>query len=202
MAPETKDINLLVKPRNARILRAMRASGFESVAQLCRGIGMSQSRVGGLVNMTLGPWNFRFNRWTWSAQSLADALGVLPDDLWPGAMREIRARVSSAEIEVTLDEMRAISGVAPDPAILIENKMVMEVLFENLTVREQTVVNLRMHGGTLRECAAVMKTFGLGDVTRSRIQQIEARAHRKIRRDARNKFGTYHVDELLHLGGE
>jgi len=187
------DINLLIKPRNARILRIMRLQGWETVGAMCTALGRGATNVGCLVNMTKSPLNAKSGEWTFRAKQLAKDLHVEPEDLWPEHMRKIVARKSSAEIEVSLDQAIAISSGHDSPSYLLENKKVVDVLLTALTPRERAAIKMRMLGGTLEEGARVYS------VTRERFRQIEQKAYRKIKRAALVKFGAKCTRDLIEV---
>lgn len=194
------DINLLVKPRSARILRAMRTAGFESVADLCRATGTSNPRpIHDLLNMKTPPIN-RKGEWREIALRIAACLKVRAEDLWPEHMRTLTVRKTRAEMEVSLDDAVAIASAEPSAQLLLEQKDVAEELLGCLTQRERAAISLRMNGATLAEAGRALGRLGIGAVTQERFRQIEQKAYRKMRDRAAAKFRAKEYDELFSDG--
>ena len=185
-----KDINLLIKPRNARIIREMRAQGWASVSALCESAHLQQTTIGQLVNMTISPLHRKTQKWRKAAIDLATCLRVTPGILWPDHMQRIIANKAKAEIEVSLDHAMRLSSPELDPSLLLEHKEIIDSLFDGLTPRVRALIDMRMHGATLEEAGSAL------NVSRERIRQIEARAHRKMKHKALTKFGANNLSEI------
>ncbi len=198
---QDRDINLLIKPRNARLLRLMRAMGWETVGAMCAANNLPPQTVGSLVNMTESPLSKISGEWRVPAKKLADVLHVTPDIIWPEHMQKVIASRAKTEVEVSLDEAISISDQSNSAAHLLENKQVVDDLLSVLTPRERAVVTMRMNGGTLAQCGRALGAVGLNAVTGARLRQIEEKAHRKMKRKAVVKFKAEHTRELLHLDG-
>ncbi len=196
MTHSNSDINLLIKPRNAHILRLMRGLGYKTVAAFCRAADMHGTLVGQFVNMTRSPISPVTGQWLKAAERIAENLNVTPDILWPGHMKHLRARKTQTELEVGLDTAVALCRNASNPANLLEGVQAVESLFGVLTVRERAIITMRMAGGTLAEVGRALGQVDLGAVTQERLRQIEANAHRKMRTAAKRKYGAECADDI------
>jgi hypothetical protein len=156
---------------------------------------MAQNEAGRLVNMTVSPL-LENNKWRKSAIDLATILHVTPDILWPDHLRRVISSRSMAEIEVSLDDAIRISSPNSEPSLLLENREIAETLLGELTDRERAVIALRMDGATLKEAGRELGNLGMGAVSGARLRQIEAKAHRKMKRKALTAFGAKSLADL------
>jgi RNA polymerase sigma factor (sigma-70 family) len=142
--------------------------------------------------------------WRKCALTIASALGVQPDELWPDAVLAIKSRRST--IKVSGDEMRSLGMSSRDVARSLigevsspvdavirgelERELEREVTaaLDALTPREAEVIRMRFgfdgacradrpegEGHTLESTSAYLS------VSRERVRQIEAKALRKLR---------------------
>ena len=175
-----KDYRVLVKVKNANILRALERAGFTSVSAFCRGHKLSQSSVGELINLRVAPVSGYPLR---CAEQLSVALNVPIWDLFSDEqMTPLEKNTSQAD--VSLDDMLPmIAGAQFDPLQRLvddDNKVTIDaVLATGLTPREEQVIRSRC--GLDGEAKTL---FQLGEelgVTRERVRQIELKALRRLR---------------------
>lgn len=173
------DFNLLIKIRNGRMLRKMREHGFYTAASLSRATGVPQSEVGRLLMLKSGPIDKITGDLRKGPLKICEVLNSTMADLWPASMCGYRAPKTSVEVDLSLEQVAGLLDHDNDPVLAIENKDVLDRLYDVLTPRERRVVEGRSQEETLDEIA---EEFG---VTGQRIRQIEAKAHRKMRGKAR-----------------
>ena len=167
------DFSVKITVRNARILRAMRAAGYTSQAELSRAMGKACSSVNGFAAFRISPL-LSDGSWSEMAMDLSSMLHVEPEELWPDALRSIRWSRNSREVLLGSDEARQIEARTAEV-----DKVALSKLISILSPRERRVIDARfgLDGqgeGTLEEIAKEM------GVTRERIRQREARAIRKM----------------------
>ena len=80
-----KDYNVLIKVRSARVIRAMRDMGFETVAELCRDSGANQSEVGAIINFKISPKN-KNGSYKESVIKISKSLHRTPQELFPSKL--------------------------------------------------------------------------------------------------------------------
>lgn len=170
-----KDFHLEMKVRNNRLLVAIREK-FGTSANMAREAGISPSAISALLGMKVTPVNQ--SGWTGPAEEIASALGVLPSEIWPEHMREVRLKTATAEM--TLDAAE-VQQIVSDAADVTEMRDLLTKIGGALTPREQMLVEF------IKENPAATydeKGVLLGGVTRERARQIECKAFRKMRASA------------------
>lgn len=184
------DFYAILKVQNGRIRRAMEEAGVSSVAELARLAGYKHpTQVYELVNFKSAA-RLPTGKWSACAKRVADALGVLPDELFPD---HLCVTMESNQIAKYV-ERDALPSAGyrhlPSPvesAIDAELKDRIERLLSTLSTREAAIIRLRyaLEGErehTFKECAERV------GVTRERVRQIEAEALRKLQRPVRAKW--------------
>ncbi len=192
------DFNLLVRVRNARIVKHMRLVGFENVSVLCRHSGMADSLVGQLLNWKRSPV-YR-GRFTKTACRLADALRCLPEDLWPEHVIDYAAPDKPAEVEVSMcDVAVSLSAAVPDAHLALEHQELAEKALSVCSPRKRHVIRLLfgMDGQPEMTRIEVAETLGISN---SRVNQIY---HHELRRmkGAIYRTGVRPEDATLLFGG-
>ena len=160
----TADINLKVTLRNARILRAMRAAGITSLAELARRVPDASYGVIQAITAFRDRPVDQFGEWTSAAIGIATALHVDPSDLWPNHLREIETKSNVVAFDMTLDQVR--------------NRMA------TLSPRERLVIEMRygLNGNGSHTLEEIGTALGIG---RERVRQFEMLAFRKMKSPAR-----------------
>lgn len=190
------DYTVTIKVANGRIRSAMRNAGFKTVAELCRQAGLSQTEVGRLLNLKSAPLDQEGN-WRSMVLKLADALGVMPDDLFSSAQRTMAVTKNFVTKFVSEDEVHRIAAAEMNAArleFLQDNAALQELeeedkvslcesmMAEVLTSRQASVLRARMNGESLEDVGSRL------DVSRERVRQIENKAIRKLRQAASGKL--------------
>ncbi len=169
------DFNLLIKIRNGRMLRKMREHGFYTAASLSRASGVTQVEVGQLLMLKIGPINKMTGDVRPAALKICAVLNSTMQDIFPASMCEYRAPKTNVEVDLSLGQIAGMLDHDADPVLALENKDVLNRLYDVLNPRERRIVEGHVREETLEEIA---EEFG---VSKERIRQIECRAHRKMR---------------------
>jgi len=169
----TKDLDVKVTVRNARLLKAI-LSKHNSVAKFAREIGKSPSYVSSLVAMRVKPYGA--NGWTKIAFDIAAYLGEDIEQLWPEHMKDIKLEKSTASFEASLDEVQQIMAQS-NPAKALEHLDVVKIAISGLTPRELKVVKMHQIDGD--DFEQIAKDIG---VSRQRTHQIYLNSLIKMRR--------------------
>ena len=179
------DFNLKIKVRSGRIVRAMRAAGFQTVAELSRACGESQRVLGELLNMQRSPWSkVTGEMWTPAATRLAVAVNTMPADLWPEHLRDVKPKRGGAELEISGPDLAAIMGhYGTDTAQITEDKLDVDKMLEWATERQATAIRLNFGIGcgvhTLDEIGPLIGGVGL-----ERVRQIISKGLRNMKTQA------------------
>ena len=178
------DYRVEIKVRNARIYRAMKAAGYESVAQVCRAFNLDQSTVGNLLNMKVAP-TLRDGEWRKEVVGLCSGLGKMPAELF-SEEQMVKWDKTTGAVDLDIEQVgNLLAGDTPDS--LLENKE-MQVLLDNalesLDPQEISVIRRRfgMDGEEM-----TLKEIGIAEgLSPTRIQQVEAKGLRKLRHPSRS----------------
>lgn len=174
------DYRIKVTVRNARILRAIKDGGHDSVMSFARSAGVNYGRLIDLIAMRVTPVNEKSGRLKLIAQEICDALCMLPEDLWTDDQLFVKLQRSTYEVDVSEDRLvEAISSIDAKKALGILSESI-----RPLTPRETKVLHMRFGIGMNVECTLdeVAMQFG---VDKERIRQIEAKALHKLRHPVR-----------------
>jgi transcriptional regulator with XRE-family HTH domain len=173
------DFAVKITVRNARILRAMKARGFESQADLARYMGQSPQHINAIVNFREKP--IAHGDWSSLAMDISSALRTEPEHLWPHHMRDLLTARNSIEADISAEELAKLAA----PSSLEVDKPLLAKLLSAVThPRRRAMIEARfgLNGEpeqTLEEIARDHK------VTRERVRQLEAKAIRQMREKAR-----------------
>lgn len=171
-----------VTVRNALILRRMKALGIKSQTELAWRAGISLRQVNALITLRRAPKRQHDGEWVDDAFSLSSALQVEPEELWTEKQRGMALRRNSYEVNMNEEEVQrlATTGGVERLAVDRERSKVINTALLKLTPREELVVRRRFFEGDSTD--EIAKDWGVGRV---RINQIEAKALRKLRHPAR-----------------
>ena len=197
---EIKDYDITVKVRNNYLLTKMRERGYFTAAALSRACGVQQQRIGHFLNLAYAPFrnlvgyrNGCNMGWIKSAKDLADFFQCLPEDLFPPQHIESSLPFNRASFEVSLDEVDWMLDGAEKLALppdeeagVKEIKALVTRTLMSLTPREERVLRMRCGFGGRPEMTAA-EVANVMDVSQTRVQQIEAKALRKLRHPSRSR---------------
>ena len=180
------EFRVSIKVRNNLLLTAIERS-YKTVRLASEASGVAVTTVYALINMLLSPMDTQ-KQWRRSVLLLCDALGVLPDEIFAESQYESLA-TNRAEFNAGMNYIARLMEVKT-PLQLLEAKGsrdALNSLLKTLNPQEESVLRMRLFDEiTFEECG---KQLG---VTRGRVQQIEAKALRKLRHPKRSEL----VDEL------
>ena len=167
--------------RNNLILRQMKKLGIKSQSELARLAGLTPTAVGLLIGMKRRPLHALSGEWLDNAFALSAALHMEPEDLWTEKQRGMALDSNSREVSMSEDAVMQLASGDRLEHNVIASKLVADVL-TTLNPREQDIIRARFFDGdTLEE---------IGDrqgVGRNRIQQLEAKALRKLKHPSRSR---------------
>jgi DNA-binding XRE family transcriptional regulator len=178
------DYRVRISVRNARLLRAIEQAGYRPGAQFADAVGISYG--GSLLpylNLTrspLGPDGL-LRECAWA---LCDFLNASPSDLWSDAqLQPLTTNHSSIDLDADCVQALACGTTSVDPLRLASHAQAGRILqdaIDALTPNEACVIRERFFGDATHEQLA--ERIGL---SKSRVQQIEKKALRKLRHPSR-----------------
>lgn len=183
------DYVVQIKVKNAPMLRAMRAMGFASAAELSRACGVDQSRLGEYLNLKRSPM-LQDGMWRDDFMRIAEVLRAMPADLFPPQHLQAPLRKNTAETEMRFSELAGPDIAAawlssPEDKLISDDvrqklKDAMDALPDRYRYVLESRFGLMGPEKTLDEVGA---DLGL---SRERVRQMEARALRKIKHPAQS----------------
>ena len=165
------DYRIKVGIRNARLLRAIEATGHRSVAAFAKAEEIDYQQLIALIGMRIAPITSdgSFSR---IASAAMEALGALPQELWTTEQLTAELPRSTYERDVATDEVTA----------MIEQMHAGEVirlLGDCMSPREEKIIHKRLEDDCTLEEVGVVE-----GVCAQRVRQIQAKAIRKMREKA------------------
>lgn len=180
-----KDVRVIIKVKNARILRKMEERGIKSVSELSREAKISMTALHAFVNMKK-PARSEFADWRKVAIQLSEFFHCLPEDLFNEAQQTTGLKRNHAAFDVSMNDVAAIVDQStPDtPEQITFKQEGLETLTQSLlslTPREQRVLALRygLDGNGERSLEEIANAM---NVSRERVRQIERKGLGKLRR--------------------
>jgi RNA polymerase sigma factor (sigma-70 family) len=173
-----------VSVRNNKFLSAMESCGYTSVRNFAIAAGIEYSNLNRLIGMRVSPLT-RYGTVTVIAAQAMEFMGASLEDLWTVEQLTMSLKRSSTERAVGADTFRTLLEVdqqtmllpsLEEEAITADRASIVTSMVKRLTKREQQAINMRyVEDLTYAECGERMK------VSSGRVQQIEAKALRKLR---------------------
>jgi len=183
------DYVVQIKVKNAPMLRAMRARGFATAAELSKACGVHQGRLGEYLNLKRSPM-LQDGMWRDDFMRIAEVLRAMPADLFPLQHLKAPLRKNTAETEISLSELAGPDVAAawlasPEDELINDDvRRKLKDAMDALPDRYRYVLECRfgINGPekTLDEVGADLS------VGRERVRQMEARALRKIKHPAQS----------------
>lgn len=177
----SNDYYATLRIQQGRLKAAMQELGIDTVAELSRRSGVTQQKIGNLLNFRESP---RAKNGNWRAVTLAvcKALGSEPSDLFPEHLdHEIPTnRIASFVEHAQLSGRENLQLGPGEECQQFEMEQTLDEMLGTLTDRERRVLKARFWEGKSREEAGREHNIG-----GQRVSQIEARALRKLRHPTR-----------------
>lgn len=104
-----KDFSILISVSNARIRNAIKNEGYENVAQFCKAHNLSQCLVGGILNFKILPYNKKTGEWRKVVYQIADALRMLPEDMFSQMQKSLTVESNKTTTEISEEQLIAIA---------------------------------------------------------------------------------------------
>ena len=176
-----KPFRVQAKLRNNRLINARRMMGFETITAASHAMGIQVTTLCNLEGFRDSPWNKRDGTWNKTAIRIAEFYRQLPEDLWPEIVAQVEQTYT--ELEVGAASLALVANES-DPIELLESRERVQQLqagMKLLTPRQQTVIRSRF-GLDDGDEHTLDETGSMIGVTRTRAQQLEHGALRKLRR--------------------
>lgn len=194
------DYRVKINVSNARIRRAMEAAGYTSIQAMCLEHKLQLGVVYKLVNMKMSPLS-NDGKWSSTSLKLADALNVLPDDLFSERQKTVTLKTNEGHRDVTESELAAIAA-EHDWNERLEDMRENDVINQIASEQTEKVLNAALeHLLTPKEIEIIKGRYGLEgtrksldelgaeyNVSRERIRQIENKALNKLRKPYVREF--------------
>lgn len=187
------DYRVNVKVSNGRIRRAMEAAGYDTVAKLCEDHDIDSSPVYDLINLRKSPFNSS-HEWRPVVLKLADALNVMPDDLFSENQKTFTLKTNTGTKDVTEHEMlRLINDVGLSDRLtdqqenagfrMIADEQADKIIqdsFSNLSEHQQFVVKAMsgMHDGRSWSAEEIAEKL---NITPAKVSKIHCAALDKMK---------------------
>jgi RNA polymerase sigma factor (sigma-70 family) len=189
-----EEFNIKVSVRNNLILRAIRDYGYTNLNKFAKACEVSITGLYDLVNLKDAPLTVD-GEFSKTAKQLMEALGACPVELWTEEQLTMRLRSNTVERELSKESLqialqsdaRSLIGLDyPEQEIAeVDNARVIGDKLDSLTRREAKILRLRFGLDGVKE--HTLEEIGdLFGCTRTRINQIEASALRKMRHPSRS----------------
>jgi RNA polymerase primary sigma factor len=163
------------------------------VAAFCRATGLGDSEVGKVLNLKRPPISQHSGDWLPIVRRIADALGVLPEELFTVDQIERPLLTNRAEMRIDAHDLAALGAGELPPALpsevydLVELRSVLDGVLKILTPREAEVLRRRFGlDGDCQTLDEVRRAINAG--SRGRVRQLEHQALSKLRRSAHSRI--------------
>jgi hypothetical protein len=179
----SKDYLLTVSVKNNLLLSMMKSRGIETVAELSRQTGVSQSELGDYLRLLKSAYSERLGDFRLSVKRLCEFFNCLPDHIFPEEHLHTPLTTNTSSVEVSMEELKGIPGLlGPSPDVALIRAEVDDALYaalNNLNERQQDILRLRFGlDGRAHTLEEVAEKHG---VRKERVRQLEARALRLLR---------------------
>ena len=172
-----KNYRLEIKVRNARLLRAMHARGFETAAALSVASGVSQTEIGRFLSLKRTPYvNDQLRP---GALAIALTLGRPVEELWPPQHLDTPLSKSSTSMDLDLSDIRAIAADF-DVEKIVEARLSVRRLLTQLSPKHRDLLQRRY--GIDRPAETLEDIARDYRVTRERVRQMQCCAERRLSR--------------------
>lgn len=178
------DYELQISVKNAPLLNLMRKNGITKLTQLAELADVGYQQLCNFANLKMTIYNARGEVRPTPAK-VSDFFNVMPEELAPEPQHYTPLSKNKVKVQLNAEQMFALTNQTEiDPvALFTEGEMQKNVhkMLEHLTPREKKVLKKRyFEEQTFREIAENM------GVSTERIQQIEEKAMRNVRRNMWN----------------
>ena len=197
MTNTNSDLRIEARFRNNVLWHAI-FDVYQTVAEFCRSHRFSESYIGAILNLKKSPY-YRDGRPTSMAVRISEATGIgveelFPHDLYANEAFRLRpvAEVSSSQFLSLADPSIRTLALPADPPRW-ETIEAIDSVLTTLTPREEKIIRARygLEDGVEQPLQQVADEWA---VSVARIQQIEAKALRKLRHPSRARLLEPHVD--------
>ena len=171
---QMSDFRVEIKVKNANLYNYVYGN-YSSISEFSRACGMSQTIIGNLINLKLSPIAKNSGKLRDCAERLCSFFGVLPEELFPEAVAELKLERNNAYFEASSQQMTTLLHNQDPLTALVDqcdSDVMQDILEERLTARELKVINCRY--GLADEDEQTLRQIGdKFDVSQERIRQVE-----------------------------
>ena len=193
-AAPIKDYEITIRVRNNYLLSAIREAGYKNIADFARRCNLSISGIQEYATLKRAPLIVESNgleRWSNTIINIADALGTVPENLFP--VQHIRKCIpkNSARVEASIADVEFLIEQRDFSTQKLiaqhELKEKIDEAIETLAPRQKKIIRERFfEGKLLEECGRTAGIHGQ-PVTREVVRQIEAKALRLLHHPSRSR---------------
>jgi RNA polymerase sigma factor (sigma-70 family) len=190
---------------NMHLRDAMRKAGFRTMKALSEATGVSYQTIFLYAHLQSAA-TYRDGKWTSAVVSIAGALSVPPESLFPTDYLQKKLSDQNVKREVDLTELQVVGAGAPSISYRPEAQLLVQEArahlleaIQTLRPRESKIITLHygLDGSEPVDLSAIAKMM---NVSRNRIQQLHQKGLRVLRwrcRDLSERCAALFVDAAL-----
>jgi hypothetical protein len=201
-----KDYHVTLTVKNNHLFNYMQMKGINTVKELSRQTTVSESTIGNFLNLQVAPMGR--NRWKPTVLTLAEFFKCQPEDLFPPQHIHEPMEKNKASFEMSSQDVTQITSSLRQTALSPEVSMMIGQSHDYLHKRLQEILDPRSYeiikarfGLDTGEVDTLDKLGKRFKVAGSRIRQIELKALKKLRFQARPKIDPHFSEAIKTILG-
>ena len=201
-----KDYHVTLTVKNNHLFNYMQMKGINTVKELSKQTTVSESTIGNFLNLQVAPMGR--NRWKPTVLTLAEFFKCQPEDLFPQQHIHEPMEKNKASFEMSSQDVTEITSslrqtaLSPEVSMMIgqSNDYLHKRLQEILDPRSYEIIKARF-GLDTGEVDTLNKLGKRFKVAGSRIRQIELKALKKLRFQARPQIDPHFSEAIKTILG-
>lgn len=201
-----KDYHVTLTVKNNHLFNYMQMKGINTAKELSKQTTVSESTIGNFLNLQVAPMGR--NRWKPTVLTLAEFFKCQPEDLFPPQHIHEPMEKNKASFEMSSQDVTEITSslrqtaLSPEVSMMIgqSNDYLHKRLQEILDPRSYEIIKARF-GLDTGEVDTLDKLGKRFKVAGSRIRQIELKALKKLRFQARPKIDPHFSEAIKTILG-